>query len=270
MPAIQLERLRGQVAQVGDLFLQPAELVRRLQDLFEFYADRTRRSGQVGSRVPLLPHQNIPLPVLRELNQELRKRAGQVTTADVLRAADALWAAGSYEMRLLSAGLLSAAAGSPAEISSRLESWSAQTREKAIIATLLESGHAALERNSPGAWLGLTRRWLEDGRPEVKAAGLEAAGLMIQETGYENYPMIFSLLAPLFQSPPPTLQSSLASLIRILAERSPNETIVFLRHALVTSPDRSITRLVRRCLPLFEARDQQMLREALAARLAYD
>src|SRR5690349_4772041 len=107
MPAIQPARLKAQVDPIGEEFMQPARCLARLHDLFDFYADRTRRPGQAGSRIPLLPHYNTPTPVIREVQRSL---AGYAKDADPKAAEDlidAFWADGAFEMRLIAAFLIS-------------------------------------------------------------------------------------------------------------------------------------------------------------------
>ena len=54
MPAIQLARLKIQVTELLKYFSVPKDFLRELHAMLDFYADRTRRSGQSGKPRPLI------------------------------------------------------------------------------------------------------------------------------------------------------------------------------------------------------------------------
>ncbi|HEY3343633.1 MAG TPA: DNA alkylation repair protein [Anaerolineaceae bacterium] len=268
MPAIQPDRLKAQVSLIGDDFMQPARYVGRLHDLLDFYADRIRRPGQLGSRVPILPHYNTPIPVIREVQRSLAVQANAAGPDAALSLVDALWADGSYEMRIIAAFLVSRSALTPGMLAQRLSEWIQPNQDFQIVTNLLESGYAGLGPAHPEIWIDLIRYWLSTDRGGMQSVALQATSLVVRDPSFENIPPIFTLLTPVIQSAPVALHTELTNLVQQLAMRNPTETAFFLRKALSVSPDRSITRLVRRCLPFFDPPIQQTLREALAARLA--
>jgi hypothetical protein len=269
MPAIQLDRLRAQVSQIGEEFTQPAGYIRRLHDLLDFYADRTRRPGSVHAHTPRLPHYNTPRPVIRELQRDLTARAKPAGPAAALDLADALWADGGFELRLLAAHLLSGGVPS-ADLVSRLEKWIHPDEDGQVLAALMENGYTALARSDLPAWLSLVKGWLAIDRSQSQSLGLQALNRLVQDPGFENFPLVFTLIGPLVQAAPVPLLPDLSNLVEFLARRIPTETAYFLRQSLAVSSSRSIPRLVRRCLPSFEPSLQQPLREALAARPSFE
>jgi hypothetical protein len=270
MPAIQPERLKAQIAQLGQDFSQPSRYIGRLHDLFDYYADRTRRPGQAGSRVPLLRHYNIPAPVLRELQRNLASHITDLPPEEALSLIDAFWADGFFETHLLAGFLLSHCNASPADIVERLWEWIQPQDDVQVVDALLENGYAALNRSQPGAWMNLVTRWLGSDRPGTQSIGIQAVSLLIRDPAFENFPPIFTLLTPVVHSAPVALHTELTNILQQLATRTPSETAFFLRQALAISPNRSITRLVRRCLPFFDSVLQQPLREALTVRLGME
>ncbi len=269
MPAIQLDRLKAQVSQIGEEFTQPAGYIRRLHDLLDFYADRTRRPGGVHAHTPRLPHYNTPRPVIRELQRDLSARAKPAGPAAALDLADALWASGGFEMRLLAAHLLTCGLPPPA-IVSRLEQWIQPDEDSQVLAALMENGYAALARTDLPAWLSLVKDWLAIDRSQSLSLGLQALNRLVQDPGFENFPLVFTLIGSLVQAAPVPLLPDISNLIELLARRIPTETAYFLRQSLAVSPSRNIPRLVRRCLPSFEPALQQPLREALASRPSFE
>src|SRR5512145_962522 len=106
MPAIQLARLKLQAVELAASFRQPAVFARKLDDLCEFYANRTYRPGVSGESHPsLLKSYNIPAPVLREVQHELTPLAYAEPQA-TLALCQSLWEEPILEHRLLAAGIL--------------------------------------------------------------------------------------------------------------------------------------------------------------------
>ena len=64
MPAIDLARLKKQTAGLGNLFDQPAEFLREVREILEFYVNRTLRSQGVAPS-SVLPTYRTPAVVLR-------------------------------------------------------------------------------------------------------------------------------------------------------------------------------------------------------------
>jgi hypothetical protein len=263
MPAIQPVRLKQQTAQLGDSFSQPDQFIRRLHELLDFYTDRTLRPGQNLVRHPRLPHYRIPTPVMRQLGVDLEGWSAQAGLESTLSLADALWQNGYFETRLLAVELLqSAAQFDSTALQSRLHSWIKPKEEDQILQALLQVGKTHLGAE----WLGFARTWLSDDNPEVRSIGIRALRSLAADPAYQNIPAIFSLLNPFFQAVPVSLHPEVTDLVLLLAGRSPAETLYFLRRVLITSPDQTLTRLVRRCLPAFSPEDQKRLREAMLDR----
>jgi hypothetical protein len=70
MTAIQMNRLRAEMAQLKELEYQPAQFVHKLHQMLDFYNDYTYRPGQASQIQSLLPHYKIPLPVTRQIEYE--------------------------------------------------------------------------------------------------------------------------------------------------------------------------------------------------------
>jgi len=105
MPAIQPARLKIQAAQLAEKFTDPPAFTLGLNELLEFYADRTYRPGQASDPQPLLKAYNVPTPVLRQVSKELSKFI--VANQDAaLALCDALWSKPVLEFRLLAAMVL--------------------------------------------------------------------------------------------------------------------------------------------------------------------
>jgi hypothetical protein len=266
MPAIHLPRLNRQIAELIPLFDQPERFRRALHDLFEAYHDRTFRSGQTGRPPPLLPHYNVPLPVIRKVENEV-SRLTQADKQSALSLADALWADTHLELRLLAVLILSQIPLDPPDpVMDRLSLWARPDEDKQVLQALLTQGTTQLIRQQPEQWAAMSRDWLTHQNPAVQAMGLHALLATASDPDFEDLPSIFRLISPLVQAPQDKLQGDLLTLLSHLAQRSPRETAYFLRQVVTINATPRVQRLFRRCLPFFSEEIQTNLRGALYKR----
>jgi hypothetical protein len=263
MPAIQPERLKRQSQQVAALFNEPAAFREALHDLFEFYADRTRRPGQSGAPAPLLPAFNLPPPVLRHLRRRLEPLAVE-DPAPTLALSDLLWADPHLECRLLAAWLLGRAAPLPPEpVLERLAAWAQPLRETQLITALVTAGSSRLRAEAPQAYQAQVAGWLKSSATAAQTVGLEALIPILQDQGFLNLPAVFAWITPLIHHAAIEVRPYLLDVIRILAERSPGETASHLRQALEIPGEATPGWLIRKTLALYPAEIQAGLRSAL-------
>jgi hypothetical protein len=107
------------------------------------------------------------------------------------------------------------------------------------------------------------KSWLTSPEIHSQRLGLRAAASLVASEDFHDLPSVFTLLSPLIYPPQPELKSALDSVLKALAQRSPAETVYFLKQVLLISPDPSIPRLVRRCLPFFTEEWRTRLQAAL-------
>jgi hypothetical protein len=265
MPAIQLARLKTQVAQLADQYQQPARFIRALHDLLDFYADRTYRPGTVGARVPLLPHYHVAAPVIRQVETELAPKC-QSDPDGMLALADALWVDTHLEPRQLAAFILGQAPLDPPEaVTTRLLDWANPTQDHQALEALMARGAARVQRQQTAWWAGVLRGWLA-GTPAEQFIGVRGLLALAADPQFANLPIAFDLAGPFIQACPTSLHGALVEILAALARRSPAETAYFLRQALTIATRPEVARLVRRCLPLFDEPTQASLRAALLER----
>ncbi len=262
--AIELTRLRTQIAGLMAAFTDPEAFVRRLCDLLEYYTDHTYRPTP-GGRTPIVPHFKVPAQVLRQIEGELAQRAQQ-QPEEGLRLADALWANQYLEPRELAAWLLGSLPREATEaVMARLNAWAQPTLDATLLIELLQKGGVRVLRDEPERWLALVEGWLGSDERPVQAMGLRALLPLVEDVRFENLPQVFRLLTPLVSAAPAELLAEMTALMRALARRSPAETAYFLRQTLAAGRHRGVRRLVRNSLAAFPEEAQRSLRAALLA-----
>jgi hypothetical protein len=262
MPAVDIARLRIQSAGVTDHFGDPAQLLRALHDMFDFYADRTRRPGRLASPVTVLPSYNIPPPALHQLEADLGFQA-ENRADETIALADALWEDGYLESRLLAAYLLGRIRPRGDDFMDRLTDWVSETREPNVRRTLLSNSLGRLRRESPDRFLRLMGRWVHPTRHKMWSNAIQALLPLLEDPGFQDLPVVFEIVRPIVEMGTPTLQHEIAELITALYEASPTETTVYLRHIAMASTFPQTRLTLRRILPRLPGPLQESLAEVV-------
>jgi len=260
MPAIQPARLRQQASLLAEYYDQPAAFVRSLHHLFDIYADRTHRSGQVGEPSPLLAAYNVKPPVLRQVLRELAPLAAS-RPEQALDLCDALWEQPYLEFRLLGATLLGQVSGQPAElILNRVAAWVKAGQEDRLIRALLTQGLAGLRREDPDRLMELIEEWLDSPDVYYQKLGLRTLAPVAADPDFENLPVFFRLITGLVREAPLPLRPDLLDLLATLAHRTPRETAYYLRQSLDATHSSATAWLIRQSLREFPVDIQDGLR----------
>ena len=263
MPAIQPARLKTQAAKIGDLFQEPAALVRALHSLLDFYADRTRRPGKTGAPPPLLQAYQVPKPVMRQIWQVFLPRIDEDPQAG-FRLADALWAEKNLECRILAIQILGRLPVTPPEgVVRRLSSWVTEETDQSLQRLLLTTGAARLRAEAPDQLFRLAKNWLSSADRYIPRLGLQILLPLIEDPDFDNLPFIFRMLRPLTLRLPSGERPYFLQVVEALAQRSPQETVFFLRENLTGGQDTDLAALIRRSLSFFPDEHQASLRESL-------
>ena len=264
MPAIQLARLKIQTAELVTHFDNPTFFVRRLHDLLDFYADRTRKPGQAGEPPPLIKPYNVPRPVLRQVRIDLVPFVA-MDKDSALVLCDALWVEPYLEFRLLAVDLLGLIpADFPEEILERINAWAVPGTEDRLLDGLVNEGLTQVQKWTPERYLTQLEEWLTAEEDFSRRIGLKAISITLSDRDFENLPRLFRLLAPLVRSTPSQLRPDLLDVMRELARRSPNEAAFFLRNNLtVMVDDDSTAWLIRNSARYFPEDVQRNLKNAL-------
>jgi DNA alkylation repair enzyme len=262
MPAINLARLKTQAARLSEKFSEPKAFIRDLNELLDFYTNRTIRTTQIARRFSL-PTYRTPAPVLRQIQGELKPLA-ETHPLEAIALTNALWKAGTLEARLLAAYLLGSiplAQSSPTL--TRLPDWLAQSTDKQILTALLTDAFARLRRENPEALFILLENWLKSPRNSLRVWGLRALIPILNDPDFENQPAVFRILKPAIRSAGPTTQLELQACLSTLAQVSPTETLAFLREITSDNPAPLMLRTFRRILAGLSTELQMGLREML-------
>jgi hypothetical protein len=262
MPAINLSHLKTQAARLSEKFGEPEAFIRDLNELLDYYTNRTIRARQVAQRLAL-PTYNTPAPVLRQIQTELVSKAGvHPNQANAL--IEYLWNAGSLESRLLAARLLGSIPLDQALPSlARLPGWLSLSTDKEVRSALLTDALARLRRENPEGFFDLLEDWLKSPRNSLQVWGLQALIPILTDPKFENLPAVFRILKPAVLSAGPVIQLDLQACLVTLEKVSLTETLAFLREIVSSDPPPLMVRTIRRILPALSPDMQASLRKML-------
>ncbi|HWQ46677.1 MAG TPA: DNA alkylation repair protein [Longilinea sp.] len=263
MPAAQLSRLRIQINDLAGNFNQPAEFLRGLKTLLDWYSDRVYHPGQAVPNDLIIPHYHLPALILRQLRLDLLPIA-QVNAASTLAICDKLWSEEYYEIRLMATYFLGVCPLDPVEeVTQRLIKWCKPNIEKIILPHSILDASARLRKEQPEIWLALARQWLKDADILQQRIGLQSLLPLISDEEYHNLPLIYEALIPTCRQAASPILSELSLCLQGLLKRSPVETSVFIQTCLEPPTSPAFLRLIRRLLPSFPPTWQAELRQSL-------
>lgn len=266
MPAIQIARLKQQLASLFTQADRPEAFVLALRALFEFYAERLYRAGQTTPPASRIPSYHIPPLVMLQLKTELRRLCLEQPGA-AFDLAQALWLDSMLEPRLLAVHILGQQPPTHGESAQKaLIQWSLAETDRSLRAALLTDGAFTLRKAAPQAWMAVIQQWLASADGNLHSMGLQALLPFATDPQFENLPAVFTALQPLLSAPPGALQTDLQAVLEGCIQRSAVETAFFLRQILTVNPSAELIRVVRRLLPLLPAASQEKIRGFLTTR----
>ncbi|MCL5428570.1 MAG: DNA alkylation repair protein [Chloroflexi bacterium] len=263
MPAVELGRLQQQVVQLSDLFQQPANYLRGIEDLLRNHEVPVHRQGRVKGMRPVLASYEVPPPLLKQLQLELSLQAKQYP-AEAIKIADGLWARPNLETRLLAIYLLgSVPTDVPTEITNRLASWAQENREQFLVPQLASSGTKTLRTHNQSELLEFAAILMasKDSRRQILALGVLRN--LLFDNQFSNLPKLFDLLAEPCKDPDRKIRPELADLLIAVARLSSKETEFFLQQILAETPSEGARWLARQVFKALPDESRERLRSLI-------
>ncbi len=248
MPAIDLARLKKQTARLADLFDQPAEFIREVNEILESYVNRTLRTRDAVAPSSTLPTYRTPAVILRRIESELSPLA-EKNTDQALELADELWDVGYLETHLLAAFLLGHISPEEDRLLARLTVWTQKVRDPNVRTSLLTHSLTRLRKETPEHFLALVTEWLYPHREQFWSNGLQALLPLIENPTFENLPPIFTIIEPVVIAAHTRLQKDIQNIIIALYQDAPTETSYFLKNIIKKSENPQTKVLLRRISP---------------------
>ncbi len=265
MPPVELSLLRPQINALMSHYADEALFIRTLRLLLEKYSEKRSSVNVWLQSDPGMPAHNLPLIVINELQSGLEQLAASQPQA-AIHLAERMWELEEYEPKRLSVFTLARLPETyQGEFIRHAGEWmQGQLGESLISEIILESSRVlAILRSRE--WLDLLRGWIESPEKSVQRVGVRAVLRLLENREFENLPLVFELVKPLYRQPRIALQRATNELTRKLIERSQAETAAFLISISQGEASPAAQALVRKSLGMFDAFYQEEMRQALAS-----
>lgn len=262
MTAINPARLKIQCAELCENYSNPGKFIPGLHDLLGFYAARIRETSL--SRTPLsLQSYQVPAPVLRALVIELEDYL-QESPAPGLNLIDALWDEEWVEFRQLAVICLGDLPPFDSEqILDRIKTWLDNCTAEDIRRRIMTRGVTQIIQDQPEMIFDFIGDLISSGSKMNHQAALFGMLAFVDNSDFDNLPIIYNLLAQILQNEEVGLMKELTALLKILQKRSEQETAFFLKRQLAVAAQPRISRITRQILGYFNAENRAMLKEML-------
>lgn len=270
MPAIQIDQLRIQSANLAGRFGSPESFAASFQEILESGTDLTFKPSAAQATTTRLKTYRIPSPILRQIERDLTQQMLVFPQSAFLALVKELRSRNILEYQLLAVFILGNTPLTPLEpVRDALFDWLAENQDLTINEALLTTGLSRLRCEHPDLWLNRVKTWLED--PSIKRveAGLHALQPCLEDRTFENLPAVIQLLTPLLIKDHPEIEPELLTSVRTLIKRSPTET-AFLAHQILSQPENeksTALRIFRKLISEFPREIQISLRGLIFPKL---
>ena len=263
MPAIHPARLKRQAQELSLLFHNPSAFVHEWRHLLEFYSQRTHRMGDKKEKPTAIKRFRIAPPVFQAVLSELEPPLNRDPDSAV-QLLTALWQQPILESRLLAARALALLPIDRPEVVTTLAiEWGRETREDVLREAVVGPGLKRLRRESPLELLGLLEYLFSGRDPANHILGLTAVAYLLEETRFQNLPVLFKLMRSIIPSVTNPLRPYALHALQAFIARSPRETALFLERLLKELDAPPLLWLTRRALDSFPPELQDRLRRKL-------
>lgn len=263
MPAIQLAELKKETAKIAENFSNGDVVIKELTEFFEFYSNRTHRINPNAEKIKVIATYRISQPIISQLITELKNKAKN-DPESAFGLADKLWNKNYLEFRILAAHMIGAVPASHGEeTAKRLLSWGKENTEESISHVLASNSLLRLISEAKPVFIQLVSDWLNSEKIEEAILGLEALTGYLKNAKFEDLPAVFRLIRDLTIESPRKLHPFILNVIKILAQRTPQETVFFLRQCLAEKTNQTTIWLIRNSLKAFSPEIQESLKKAI-------
>lgn len=266
MPAIQIDQLRVQSANLAGKFGSPEEFISGFQSILEAYTDLTYKPSAARATSTRLKTFRTPAPVIRQVERDLKLQMTVFPQETYLNLANALRQVPILEYQLIAIFILGRAPLDPPEpVLSILFDWLEASQDPQIRESLLTTGLERYRREKPDIWLEWIRTTIKSDQGKKASMALHALIPALEDRQFSEIPTIFSFFYPFLTADHPELEPEIYQVLRGLLRRSPVETL-YLAQEVLSRQDSSKTttaRVIRKLLPEFPPDAQNTLKKCL-------
>lgn len=263
MPAIQLEKLRLQTANLAGKVGQPDIFQSELVELFDQYSNRTFRAGTNTLTNRMSSTYHLADRVMWQIERDLEPQIHIYEQDQSLLLANILWSGESLEEKLIAIFILGQV---PVEndqpVLDTFTRWFQPGLDPLLRMRLVTDGLHRLRQEKFPDWMKLIQEWLASPLGEKHAQAFLALVELLQETGESHLPSVNKIMRETILTISPQDHYELLTLFRVMVQVSLIETTFLTREILHRSDPMNINhkRLLRKLIEQFPEGDQADLK----------
>jgi hypothetical protein len=254
MPAVQLDKLRLESANLVGKFSQPDLFGYELHEMLDYYSDRTFRTSPTILPGKLFTSYHVPDRIIWQIERDLETQINNYTQSVGLDCARLLWQGETIEEKRLAVFILGKINPSPPKpILATIQGWYHPDLDPVLRKYLVSDGLSAIRRQQFDLWLTLILGWIESDDIRQTAQAFQALTGLLSEEGDRHFPAINRLVQEHIFSLPSDLYPEALQLIQVMIRTSPVEVKFLLNRCIRSAPTENgpQKRLLRKMIDLF-------------------
>jgi hypothetical protein len=263
MPAVQMEKLRLESANLAGKFAQPDLFRYEFLELMDRYSDRTFRSSQVTLPGKLLASFHVPDRVMWQIKNDLEPQVRIHTQSIALDCCQLLWNGDTIEEKQLAIAILGVISSNPpGPIIDLVLRFYHPEMDPYLGNKLVADGLTDIRRNHFDLWLDLIQNWIASDDVRQTAQAYQALTGLLKEEGDRHLPAVHRIVRESIFTIPPDLHPEALLLVQAMTRVSLIETKYMLRQLIHLAPQANLNfkRLIRKMVDLFSEPDRTELR----------
>jgi hypothetical protein len=264
MPAIQLDKLKLQSANLAGKVGQPEEFLADLRELFDLYSNRTFRAGTDTLTTRLAASYHLPDRVIWQVERDLEPQIHIYDPEQSLILADTLWEGNSLEEKSLAIFILGQIpVDDEKKVVETITRWYQPGLDPVLQARLVTSGLTRLRNEKFIVWKKLIETWMDSDNIDQHAQAFLAQVELLQESGETHMPAISRLVLETALKTPTRLHPELVALFKAMVRVSEIESTFLMNEIIHRANARDLNqkRLLRKMIQAFPEGSQEKIKK---------
>ncbi len=263
MPAVELDKLKLQSANLAGKISQPKIFLSMFREILVAYSNRTYRSQTVAGRIKATPSYHVPAHVIWQIERDLLPQMSAHSQEQFLDAANQLWESPSLEEKTLALVILGNVPSDPVEpVVEAFNKWYSAAIDPTVLKITSTVGSRALRKFAPYEWARIVNIWLESKRTSNLISTIHSMEDSLEVIGESCLPEAFEMMSKILEINDGVVLTELLHMLKLMIRKSRSETVYFIKN-LAFKPglkNQLTDRFLKRCVPLFPEDIQDQLR----------
>lgn len=264
MPAVELDRLKLQSANLAGKISRPDLFLPMFRELLDAYSNRTFRPQNTPGRIKVTPSYHVPEKVLWQVERDLQQQIKVHTLEQCMELANRLWNSKSIEEKTLAVFILgNLHAEKMDQLADQFLAWYAETSDLVMQSRLATIGLRSIRENSTIRWNKILDGWISSGHTSHLISAINAVEDTLEISGDAFLPEAYGYLFKMIECNNTGVLQELLHLLQVLSKRSRSETAFFIKELAGKSKKMSgiVERVIKRSVVFFPPEMQKDLRK---------